>query len=168
MSENNSKIAIQIKGDLSVESVLFKELELLQACITRMAENSFKIKGWYFAVLAAIIALWPKQDSSVFTSPFLYWLTIMAFSLVFWFTDASYLAIERTYREKYEETLQLRLQCNFDGLFDLSFKPRSRCKPKEIMIAMGSRTLFPIYLLIPSFMAVLLCANFMFQCGQTV
>lgn len=166
MSKNSSKPAIPIKGDLSSENALFKEIDLLQSCISRMAENSFKIKGWYFAILAAIIALWPKQDSSFFASPFLYWLTITVFSLVFWFTDASYLAIERAYREKYNKTLKKRLANNFDGLFDLSPNPKFRCKFLEIIAAMASRTLLPIYLLIPIFMLVLLFVNSMIHCGQ--
>lgn len=166
MNKNSSKPAIPIKGDLSAENALFKEIDLLQSCISRMAESSFKIKGWYFAILAAIIALWPKQDSSFFANPFLYWLTITAFSLVFWFTDASYLAIERVYREKYNITLQKRLANDFDGLFDLSPNPKSRCKLFGIITAMASRTLFPIYLLIPVFMLVLLFVNSMIHCGQ--
>jgi len=34
-----------------------KELDLIQGCITRMAQNSFMIKGWGFTLVAALAAL---------------------------------------------------------------------------------------------------------------
>ena len=30
---------------------IHKEIDLIQACITRMAQNSFKIKGWFVSIM---------------------------------------------------------------------------------------------------------------------
>lgn len=37
--------------------VLHKEIDLIQACITRMASNSFLLKGWAVSIIAVILAL---------------------------------------------------------------------------------------------------------------
>lgn len=36
---------------------LYKEIELIQNCINRMAQNSFLIKGWALTVLAGVTAI---------------------------------------------------------------------------------------------------------------
>lgn len=40
-----------------------KEIDLLQGCITRMAQNSFIIKGWTLTIIVAVVALLPQKVS---------------------------------------------------------------------------------------------------------
>ena len=40
---------------------IHKEIDLIQACITRMAQNSFKIKGWFVSIYTVILALLPEK-----------------------------------------------------------------------------------------------------------
>ena len=42
--------------NLKIEEV-HTEIDLIQTCITRMANNSFLIKGWMISLIAVIIAL---------------------------------------------------------------------------------------------------------------
>jgi len=46
----------QTNQTVSVEEI-HKEIDLIQGCITRMAQNSFMIKGWGFTLVAALVAL---------------------------------------------------------------------------------------------------------------
>ena len=43
------------------KDILEKEIDLIQACINRMAQNSFMIKGWMISLIAVIIALLPEK-----------------------------------------------------------------------------------------------------------
>lgn len=74
-----------------------KRLEWLQAIITRMAANSFLIKGWATTVCAALLALAAKDSDRRFALLALYP------AVVFWCLDANYLRLERVFRKKYED-----------------------------------------------------------------
>jgi hypothetical protein len=73
-----------------------KHLELVQSVISRMAQNSFQLKGWSVTVAAAIVGLAVKESSPG--------LAILALfpAVSFWCLDAYYLRRERLYRKLYE------------------------------------------------------------------
>ncbi|OUQ48527.1 hypothetical protein [Lachnoclostridium sp. An118] len=48
------------KKEISIEEI-HKEIDLIQSCITRMAQNSFMIKGWFVSIYAVILALLPEK-----------------------------------------------------------------------------------------------------------
>lgn len=72
-----------------------KHLEFIQSVITRMAGNSFLIKGWMVTLVSALFALAAKD-----ANPRYVWVTFVAI-LVFWLLDGFYLAQERQYRGLY-------------------------------------------------------------------
>jgi len=74
-----------------------KHLEILQATITRMANNSFLIKGWCITLVAAILAL-ASQGSNQRIILISYLPIIM-----FWILDAYFLRQERLFRKLYEK-----------------------------------------------------------------
>ncbi len=41
--------------------VLHKEIDLIQSCIARMANNSFYVKGWALSIVAVVLALYDKD-----------------------------------------------------------------------------------------------------------
>lgn len=43
------------------KEVMLKEIDLIQACINRMAQNSFVIKGWTITLVAVVLALLPEK-----------------------------------------------------------------------------------------------------------
>ena len=74
-----------------------KHLELIQNIITRMANNSFLLKGWSIAVVGAIIGL--NKDGIDWKV-----LLISGFILLmFWVLDAYFLKQETIFRERYDE-----------------------------------------------------------------
>lgn len=74
-----------------------KHLELTQNIITRMANNSFMLKGWAVTLVAGIFALSSKDADK------LYFLVAYIPVVVFWCLDAYYLLQERLYRSLYDK-----------------------------------------------------------------
>ena len=74
-----------------------KHLEMIQDCISRMARNSFLLKGWTVTLVSALAALAAK-DSDV------HFLITACFPvLMFWVLDAYYLWQERLFRKLYDD-----------------------------------------------------------------
>jgi len=95
--------------------VLHKEIDLIQACITRMANNSFLLKGWAISIIAVVLALADKVINPALLSAIL---LIPLFS--FWYLDAFFLRTERMYRKMYEWVLEKRGKNDSAFLYDLN------------------------------------------------
>jgi hypothetical protein len=95
--------------------VLHKEIDLIQACITRMANNSFLLKGWAISIIAVVLALADKAINPALLSVIL---LIPLFS--FWYLDAFFLRTERMYRKMYEWVLEKRSKNENTFLYDLN------------------------------------------------
>ncbi|MCH8947952.1 MAG: hypothetical protein IH789_10050, partial [Acidobacteria bacterium] len=73
-----------------------KHLELIQAVITRLAQNSFAYKGWSVVIVSAIFALAAKEANPQ------YLLVALIPTMAFWGLDAYYLRQERLFRRHYD------------------------------------------------------------------
>ncbi|MCP4140217.1 MAG: hypothetical protein GY755_08000 [Chloroflexi bacterium] len=40
-----------------------KHLEFIQGAVTRMADNSFKMKGWMVAIISALLAIYADNNA---------------------------------------------------------------------------------------------------------
>jgi len=78
-----------------------KHLEMIQGIITRMASNSFALKGWAVTLVAGIFALAGKNTDRV------YFLVAYLPIIVFWGLDSYYLLQERLYRALYDKVREL-------------------------------------------------------------
>ena len=74
-----------------------KHLEFIQNTITRMANNSFLLKGWSISVVGALLGL-NKDDLDMRVIFIAIFLTFM-----FWALDAYFLKQERFFRKRYDE-----------------------------------------------------------------
>jgi len=74
-----------------------KHLEFLQNIITRMANNSFLLKGWAVTLIAAMLSL--NKDDINLKIVFIGFFIIVAF----WILDAYFLGQERYFRARYDE-----------------------------------------------------------------
>ena len=84
-----------------MEDKKIKHLEMIEAIISRMADNSFKLKGWAIAIVSLVGTLLSLNQNKI-------WLFILMVPIVaFWFMDAKYLQQERLFRRLYD---QVRLQ----------------------------------------------------------
>lgn len=89
---------------------LFKEIDIIQDIIKRMAFNSFMIKGWAISLVVVTLLL----KGAVYQV----WIAFIPL-LVFWFLDAYFLWQERMYRKLYDWVIANRLKTE-DYLFDMN------------------------------------------------
>lgn len=127
--------------------VTHKEIDLIQNCITRMAQNSFLIKGWAITVVTVVLALMEKSIDPIYLC-----LVLFIPLLSFWYLDAFFLQTERMYRKMYKWILVARPKNDFSNLYDLNpqrFKGQvdSRCK---VMWSVTLRVFYGIPLLVVS------------------
>jgi len=125
----------------NLKEYMFKEIDLIQDIIKRMAFNSFMVKGW--AITLVVVALLLKGTQ------YQVWVAFIPL-LVFWFLDAYFLLQERMYRKLYEWVVNNRLETE-EYLFDLDAN-RFRDKVQSIPRIMCSITLILFY----GFIAILI------------
>lgn len=97
------------------ESILHKEIDLIQACISRMAHNSFLIKGWAISIVAVVLALADKANN-----PILLGVVLLIPLISFWYLDAFFLYTEKLYRKMYEWVIAERQSENSEKLYELN------------------------------------------------
>lgn len=96
-------------------TVLHKEIDLIQACIARMVHNSFLIKGWSISIVAVVLALTEKWGDAELLG------AVLLIPLIsFWYLDSFFLRTERMYRAMYTWVLQKRNGGSTDYLYDLN------------------------------------------------
>ena len=78
-----------------------KHLEMIQGVITRMANNSFLLKGWAVTLLAGIFVLAGRDMNG------LYFLIAYVPIIAFWFLDSYYLLQEKLFRDLYDKVRKL-------------------------------------------------------------
>lgn len=154
------------------KEIVHKELDLIQAIITRMATNSFQVKAWLIGILSAMIvfekdAIFAEAGADKLLSIKLNLFLFLPI-LCFWYLDAFFLSTERLYRELYKWVVENRPKTDA-YLYDLNtFKRRVGEGPEVNMVKpdnsikdmMVSKTLWPFYMMPVAFVAGLLFYNF--------
>ena len=74
-----------------------RHLDMIQAVITRMATNSFMLKGWAVTLIAGVFVLSSKDSNPLF------FLIAYIPIVLFWFLDSYYLQLERKFRVLYKQ-----------------------------------------------------------------
>lgn len=83
-----------------MEEPKMRHLEMIQEVISRMANNSFALKGWTVTLVAGIFTL---SGEAIGTN---FWFLFIPI-IVFWGLDAFYLSKERSYRTLYKHVTGL-------------------------------------------------------------
>lgn len=146
---------------------LFKEIDLIQACIQRMSRNSFMLKGWTVAIYAAILALMKLTIDGTLDNPDTSWVDYtrnwqwiaVLFSfivplLVFWVLDAYFLRAERKYRIMYSWVLKERKEGNVEYQYDLETS-RFDGQVASVFKTMFSKTLAVFYIPLVLFISII-------------
>ena len=116
-----------------MENTKVSYLQMIQNVITRMAENSFKIKGWAIGVMLAIFSFAGTQGDKrciLFTVVPL---------LVLWGLDTYYLQLERKYRLFYNS----KCESNEEELFDMNYN-NIKIEMKEVSKISFFRCMFSL------------------------
>ncbi len=94
---------------LKLDEIQFREINLIQDIIKRMASNSFLIKGW--AVTLVIVTMLLRGTNTQMLIAFIP-------TIAFWVLDAYYLRQERMYRKLYKWVVDNRLS-SAERIYDL-------------------------------------------------
>jgi len=95
-----------------MNEVLHKEIDLIQSCISRMAQNSFTIKGLSLTCISIVGAVLASQSW--------YLIALLIIPIIgFWWLDAYYLHQEKLYRKLYDWVIAERPNGTQDYLYDL-------------------------------------------------
>ena len=103
-----------------IKEDIYKEIDLIQSCITRMASNSFSMKGWHIGIISALIVF--IFDTSLKQINIMLGI-ILIVTFAFWYLDSYYLMLERKYRWKYSWIIKNRINTDTptsDYLFNLN------------------------------------------------
>ena len=130
------------------QDVLEKEIDLIQSCVNRMAQNSFMVKGWLITLVTVILALLPENVNVRGVC-----VIVLLATFCFWYLDAFFLRLERLYRWKYEWVIAKRAE-NDKFYYDLNpmnqdmWLLSKACIPKEapsVVRVMFTKSLTPLY-----------------------
>lgn len=125
-----------------------KHMDYIQSAITRMASNSFYLKGWNITVVAAIVTVSMKESD---------W-KIYAFALVltiiFWFLDSYYLNQEKLLRKLYEKVSSETDDSAIN--FSMDTSPYKDKVPPVPGIMLCNISVTPLYLLISVVLLILI------------
>jgi len=116
------------------ETEHLKHLEMIQAVVTRMAQNSFVIKGWAVTLVAGILAL-AADDHDLSAA-----LLAVGPALVFGVLDAHYLAQERRYRRHYDD-----VRAGRPGGERLAMDAARHAATETVTAALSSWSVWPLY-----------------------
>ena len=126
----------------------YKHMHYVQSAISRMASNSFYLKGWNITIIAAIVALsFKESDWKIYACA-------LVLNVVFWFLDAYYLKQEKLFRELYNKVSKI----SDDNLVDFSMNT-SEFKEKVPAIPclmIKNISITPLYLSISVVLLVLI------------
>ena len=96
--------------DNDLKEYMFKEIDIIEDTIKRMAINSFLIKGGAITLIIATFLL-----GNIYTI-----LAVLIPLFAFWYLDAYFLRQERAYRKLYAWTIENRLNNNNEKLLDMN------------------------------------------------
>lgn len=118
-----------------------KHLEMIQNIISRMANNSFKLKEWTITLVVAVFALTYNED---FYNKGRLILIVLLPIFVMWVLDSYYLQNERQYRKLY------KLVCDKDlNNYELNANDKNLDINKDnIVSVMFSTSEWPLYVVL--------------------
>lgn len=102
------------------ESVIHKELDLIQGCISRMAHNGFIVKGWAILLISGVFTFWGKDCLS-------WWFgfIVCGILLALWVLNAYFLCKEKEYRKLYSWVIKTRKLGKDELMYELDISKHS-------------------------------------------
>ena len=116
----------------------YKHMDYIQAVISRMASNSFYLKGWNITIIAAIVALSLKE------SDWRIYGCALVLNMIFWFLDSYYLKQEKLFRELYKKVSQESDDKKID--FSMNTQEFNKNVPTIPYIMIKNTSITPLYL----------------------
>jgi hypothetical protein len=119
-------------------------LTILQSVIGRMATNSAACKTWCITLVSAVIVIVADKGK-----PDYVWISVVPIAL-FVMLDSYYLALERQFRDVYNDfTRKLLLEsATVNDVFFVAPRSGVATTSKNILKAFGSTSIWPFYVLL--------------------
>lgn len=114
-----------------------EHLKLIQSVVTRLSDNSFKVKSWAIGVVSALLALSGSKFDSGATQTI-----AIGCAIVFWSLDSFYVWNERRFRSLYDCVIKGQ-----DVAPPYSLDPAGQIHVK-FRRSFFSRTVWPFYVLL--------------------
>jgi|SRR5215470_9683383 len=114
-----------------------EHVRMIQAVISRMAQNSFVLKGWSVTLATGILAVAISEKRQAFA-----WLGLLP-ALTFWGLDAFYLRQERLYRSLHDDVCAA-FGSSTPVTFDMS-TAKLRVSPSSWLRTLFSRTVVGLH-----------------------
>jgi len=131
-------MSTQPEYDANSEAVR-THLTILQDVIRRMAGNSASCKNWCILLVAAILVLVARTDTTDYA------LLALIPAVLFLFLDAYYLTLEQAFRRSYESFVD-RLHAGAITLADLYVVKPGRPVGCQMLVSLRSTSVWPFYL----------------------
>ncbi|AFJ27047.1 hypothetical protein UA01_01362 [Streptococcus parasanguinis] len=125
-----------------------KHIDLVQSIITRMAQNSFVIKGWMITIVVGLFLF--LQNDNLQNNFLIYLFPIIGF----WLLDSYYLWQERLYRKLYGSVIS-----NLEESSDLKLSVEEFKNSTKYLSALFSITEILTYLPVALFVFLILCSK---------
>ena len=125
-----------------------KHIDLVQSIITRMAQNSFVIKGWMITIVVGLFLF--LQNDNLQNNFLIYLFPIIGFRLL----DSYYLWQERLYRKLYGSVIS-----NLEESSDLKLSVEEFKNSTKYLSALFSITEILTYLPVALFVFLILCSK---------
>ena len=125
-------------------------LQMMQSVITRMADNSRACKTWAVTLVAAILVVvarfgTPNGDETALGEDLA--LIALVPTVLFWMIDMYYLALERGFRDSYENFVNQFHAGTLDKSKVFIIIPEGSI-PKRFIESVGSFSIWPFYLIL--------------------
>lgn len=99
-----------------------QHLEFVQNVITRMASNSFQIKGFTIVMATLLAGLWGESKNILFLC------LVIPATIMCAFVDAYYLQLERKYRKLYSNSVgRLEVKSTLKEVYNMDVRSISCC-----------------------------------------
>lgn len=125
-----------------------KHIDLVQSIVTRMAQNSFVIKGWMITIVVGLFIF--LQNDNLKNNLFIYLVPIIGF----WSLDSYYLWQERLYRKLYD-----RIISDLKGSSDLNLSVEQFKNGTKYLSALLSITEILTYVPVALSVILILCSQ---------
>ncbi len=122
-------------------SAVQSHLNILQSVIQRMANNSSSSKAWCITLVSAILVLVAEKSKSDFA-----WIAVIP-TILFFCLDGYYLAMEKGFRESYNEFIK-KLHSSDVTSEDLYAVAPSGCDMTHLFLSLISFSVLPFYLML--------------------
>ena len=115
-----------------------KHLDYIQSAISRMASNSFYLKGWDVTIVAALVAL------SIRESDWRLYGCALLLTIIFWTLDAYYLRQEKLFRELYTKVSKISDDLKID--YSMNTAEFKQSTPSVLCLMFHNISITPLYI----------------------